>query len=145
MLEGLAASSGLSKNGAIRIVSDNGDRIFEKTEASELISRLDLDKWEPVASESFKRETADKPASVRMIISQDETVLLGEDEPSGRVDVASITFWPEERMARYDVTINDGEGVYLFEDIGITTKERSSLLTSYFRIPAAVAEYVVEL
>lgn len=145
LLEGLASSSGLSKNGSIRVSSDAGERTFGKADAMELLSELSLDQWEPLSSEEFKSQTMGKRSTVGMTVSQDRTIRFGEEQPSGRVDVAAISFWPEERMARYEVVTDDGEGIYLFEDIGITTSELDSLFTSYFRIPATAAKYAEEL
>ena len=80
-----------------------------------------------------------------MPFNQANTLLLGESQPSGRTDVAEISFWPDEGIAKLDIAVDDGEGVFLFDDIGISTKEGTSLLSLYFRIPDEAAKYVVSL
>lgn len=144
-LDGLASPSELSKNGAIMVVSANGEKLHEGAQAKELAARLSFERWIPISTEALEAETKGVDPSVDMILSQDETVLLGESEPSGRVDVGRISFWPDEGMARYDVAVEDREGLFLFDGIGVTTKEGASLLTVCFQIPDDVAEYVAGL
>ncbi len=60
-------------------------------------------------------------------------------------DVASISLWLEKGIARYDVMVDDGEGIFLFDGFGITTKDGASLLSLHFRIPDETAEYVAGL
>lgn len=43
------------------------------------------------------------------------------------------------------ISVEDGEGFFLFDGIGVTTKEGTSLLTVCFQIPDDVAEYVAGL
>lgn len=144
-LDGLASPSELSKNGAIMVTSANGEKLHEGTQAKELAARLSFERWIPISTEALEAETEGADPSVSMILSQDETVLLGESEPSDRIDVGRISFWPDKCMARYDVTVEDGEGFFLFDGIGVTTKEGTSLLTVCFQIPDDVAEYAAGL
>lgn len=141
----LASLSGLSKNGAVMVSSADGDKLYEGTQAEELVAGLSLASWQPISAEAFEAKTGGSPSSVGMTFSQDKTVLLGEGQPSGRVDIANISFWPEEGVARYDMTVDDGEGVFLFDDFGITTKDGASLLSLHFRIPDETAGYVAGL
>lgn len=140
-----ASLSGLSKNGAVMVSSAAGEKIFEGAQAEELVAGLSLESWQPASAEAFEAEAGGVPSSVGMAFSQDKTVLLGESQSSGRVDVASIALWPKEGIARYDVTVDDGEGVFLFDGFGITTKDGASLLSLHFRIPGETAEYVASL
>lgn len=144
-LDGLASPSELSKNGAIMVTSVNGEKLHEGAQAEELAERLSFERWTPISTEALEAETKGADPSVGMILSQDETVLLGESEPSGRVDVGRISLWPDKGVARYDVAVEEGEGFFLFDDIGVTTKEGTSLLTVCFQIPDDVAEYVASL
>ncbi|HIS39805.1 MAG TPA: hypothetical protein IAC12_03035 [Candidatus Aphodovivens avistercoris] len=141
----LASLSGLSKNGAVMVSSADGDKLYEGAQAEELLASLSLESWEPISAEAFEAEAGGVPSSVGMAFSQDKTVLLGESQPSGRVDVANLFFWPDEGVARYDMTVDDGEGVFLFDDFGITTKDGASLLSLHFRIPGETAGYVASL
>lgn len=141
----LASLSGLSKNGAVMVSSADGEKLYEGAQAEELVAGLSLESWQPISAEAFEAEAGGASSSVDMAFSQDKTALLGESQPSGRVDVASIALWPEEGVARYDVTVDDGEGIFLFDDIGITTKDGTSLLSLHFRIPGETAEYVADL
>ena len=63
----------------------------------------------------------------------------------GSVNVAEISVWPEKGIARFDVTVNESEGIFLFGSIGITTKDSVSLSTTYFRIPDDTAKYIAKL
>lgn len=144
-LDGLTSPSELSKSGAIMVASANGEKLHEGAQAKELAARLSFERWIPISTEALEAETKGVDPSVDMILSQDETRLLGESEPSGRVDVGRISFWPDEDMARYDVAVEDGEGFFLLDGIGVTTKEGTSLLTVCFQIPDDVAEYVAGL
>lgn len=143
--EELESLSELSKNGAVKVSSDDGEKLYEGTQAGDLVEKLSFESWEPVSAEVFDAEAGSASPSVVMVFSQDKTLLLGESQPSGRVDVAEISFWPNEGIAKLDIAVDDGEGVFLFDDIGISTKEGTSLLSLYFRIPDKAAKYVASL
>lgn len=80
-----------------------------------------------------------------MTLSQDKTILHGESSPSGRLDVASVSFWPDKQMAKFEVTVDASEGIYLLDELGITTKEKTALVTLHFRIPETAADYTAGL
>lgn len=141
----LTSLSGLSKNGTVMVSSADGEKLYEGAQAEELVAGLSLESWQPISAEAFEAEAGGAPSSVDMTFSQDKTVLLGESQPSGRVDIASIALWPEEGVARYDVMVDDGEGIFLFDGFGITTKDGTSLLSQHFRIPSETAECVAGL
>ena len=85
------------------------------------------------------------PLKYKSIAASTRFCRIGESEPSGRVDVGRISFWPDKGVARYDVAVEDGEGFFLFDGIGVTTKEGTSLLTVCFQIPDDVAEKLIPL
>ena len=135
----------LSKNGAIIVSSANGEKRYEGSEAADVLASLDFARWTPVAAGEFESLTSGTTSPVSMTLSQDKTVLLGESSPSGRLDVASVSFWPDERMAKFEVTVDASEGIYLLDELGITTKEKTALVTLHFRIPETAAEYTASL
>ncbi len=143
--EEFASISTLSKNGAIVVSSGNEEKLYENREATDILAAINLERWTPVTAEEFQSRTCETAPSVNMTLSQDKTVLLDEDSSSGRLNVASISFWPNEQMAKFEVTVDASEGVYLFGDIGITTKENTALITLYFRTPTTVSSYIADL
>lgn len=143
--EGLESLSELSKNGAVKVSSDAGEKLYEGTQAGDLVGKLSFESWEPISVEVFDAEVGSASPSAVMTFSQDKTLLLGEGQPSGRTDVAEISFWPNEGIAKLDIVMDDGEGIFLFDDIGISAREGTSLLSLFFRIPDEAAKYVVGL
>ncbi len=135
----------LSKNGAIIVSSANGEKRYEGSEAADVLATLDFERWTPVTTEEFESRTSGIASPVSMTLSQDKTILHGESSPSGRLNVASVSFWSDKQMAKFEVTVDVSEGIYLLDELGITTKEKTALVTLYFCIPETAAEYTASL
>lgn len=135
----------LSKNGAIIVSSANGEKRYEGSEAADVLATLDFERWTPVTTEEFESRTSGIASPVSMTLSQDKTILHGESSPSGRLNVASVSFWSDKQMAKFEVTVDASEGIYLLDELGITTKEKTALVTLHFRIPETAAEYTASL
>lgn len=48
-------------------------------------------------------------------------------------------------MAKFEVTVDVSEGIYLLDELGITTKEKTALVTLHFCIPETAADYTAGL
>ena len=48
-------------------------------------------------------------------------------------------------MAKFEVTVDASEGIYLLDELGITTKEKTTLVTLHFCIPETAADYTAGL
>lgn len=135
----------LSKNGAIIVSSANGEKRYEGSEAADVLATLDFERWTPVTTEEFESRTSGIASPVSMTLSQDKTILHGESSPSGRLNVASVSFWSDKQMAKFEVTVDVSEGIYLIDELGITTKEKTTLVTLHFCIPETAADYTAGL
>ena len=135
----------LSKNGAIIVSSANGEKRYEGSEAADVLATLDFERWTPVTTEEFESRTSGIASPVSMTLSQDKTILHGESSPSGRLSVASVSFWSDKQMAKFEVTVDASEGIYLLDELGITTKEKTALVTLHFCIPETDADYTAGL
>lgn len=135
----------LSKNGAIIVSSANGEKRYEGSEAADVLATLDFERWTPVTTEEFESRTSGIASPVSMTLSQDKTILHGESSPSGRLNVASVSFWSDKQMAKFEVTVDVSEGIYLLDELGITTKEKTALVTLHFCIPETAADYTAGL
>ncbi len=145
ILGGFVSAGDLSKNGAIILSSANGEKRYEGSEAADVLATLDFERWTPVTTEEFESRTSGTASPVSMTLSQDKTILHGESSPSGRLDVASVSFWPDKQMAKFEVTVDASEGIYLLDELGITTKEKTALVTLHFCIPETAADYTAGL
>lgn len=135
----------LSKNGAIIVSSANGEKRYEGSEAADVLATLDFERWTPVTTEEFESRTSGIASPVSMTLSQDKTILHGESSPSGRLNVASVSLWSDKQMAKFEVTVDVSEGIYLLDELGITTKEKTALVTLHFCIPETAADYTAGL
>ena len=135
----------LSKNGAIIVSSANGEKRYEGSEAADVLATFDFERWTPVTTEEFESRTSGTASPVSMTLSQDKTILHGESSPSGRLNVASVSFWSDKQMAKFEVTVDASEGIYLLDELGITTKEKTALVTLHFCIPETAADYTAGL
>ncbi len=145
ILDEFVSADDLSKNGAIIVSSANGEKRYEGSEAADVLATLDFERWTPVTTEEFESRTSGIASPVSMTLSQDKTILHGESSPSGRLNVASVSFWSDKQMAKFEVTVDVSEGIYLLDELGITTKEKTTLVTLHFCIPETAADYTAGL
>ncbi len=121
------------------IDSANGGETLRRQQAAGVLASLDFARWTPSPPEEFESLTSGTASPVSMTLSQDKTICTAKSS-SGRLDIASVSFWPDKQMAKFEVTVDASEGIYLLDELGITTKEKTTLVTLHFRIPETAAD-----